>query len=128
MMLLPDTHTVIWLLESPGRIPAKTLAKLSNPSERVLLSAIVTWEIGIKVRLGKLKLRVKISEMARVCLEDYGFEPLPVSIAHTLLLDKLPDIHRDPFDRLLIAQALSEKLRIVTGDENIAQYAVSTIW
>jgi PIN domain nuclease of toxin-antitoxin system len=127
-MLLPDTHTIIWLVASPEKIPAKTLALLSDPSQTVFFSPIVSWEIGIKARLGKLKLKVTINEIVRLCLQQYRFETLPISVDHTLVAEKLPEIHKDPFDRLLIAQAASEKLRLVTDDEIIRKYRVSILW
>lgn len=127
-MLLPDTHTIIWLVEAPEKVPQKALNLLSDPAQRVFFSPIVTWELGIKASLGKLKLKVRVDEIANLCLDQYGFEPLPISVAHTLAVAKLPEIHKDPFDRLLVAQATSEKLRIVTDDEMIKKYRVSVVW
>lgn len=127
-MLLPDTHTIIWLVEAPEKVPRKALNLLSDPAQRVFFSPIVTWELGIKASLGKLKLKVRVDEIANLCLDQYGFEPLPISVAHTLAVAKLPEIHKDPFDRLLVAQATSEKLRIVTDDEMIKKYRVPVVW
>lgn len=128
MKYLPDTHAVIWLLESPEKIPARTLAALSDSSNQVFLSPVVTWEIGIKAKLGKLKLKVAIAELARFCIEEYRFEEMPITVAHTTAVARLANLHKDPFDRLLVAQAMTEKLRIVTDDTMIRSYKVATVW
>lgn len=127
-MLLPDTHTILWLLESPEKIPNKSLSQLQDPEVIRYLSPIIVWEIATKISLRKLKVKRKLADMIAICLAELRFVPLPITHAHSLMIEALPLVHGDPFDRMLIAQAKTENLKIVTKDENIEQYPVKTLW
>lgn len=123
--LLLDTHALIWALSAPRRLPSRISTLLRDPDNDVYVSAAGTWEIAIKAALGKIDAEVsKIVAGAR----DADFDELPVIVAHTVRLRDLPALHRDPFDRLLVAQALVERLTIVTHDPVIGRYAAPVLW
>jgi PIN domain nuclease of toxin-antitoxin system len=121
--LLLDTHVLLWALGDPDEIEPTARSAIVAPENRVLVSAASTWEIAIKGALGKLKVPADLPQQ----LEAEGFEPLPITIEHTLKAGALPRHHADPFDRMLVAQAELEDLTIVTRDERIARYAVPTL-
>ena len=120
-----DTHALLWALAQPRRLPGRATAVLRDPGNSVHLSAASTWEIAIKAALGKIK--ADLGAITRAAHEA-GFDELPISIAHTVRLPALPSHHRDPFDRLLVAQALEEGLTIVTHDPAFAAYPAPTLW
>ena len=119
MRLLLDTHIYIWAVMGNRRLSANA-RKMILDADDVYVSAASIWEAAIKARLGKLDADPDLlaSEIA-----PSGFIELPVRAAHAAMVRKLPDIHRDPFDRLLIAQALVEPLRLLTSDESLAAYS-----
>jgi PIN domain nuclease of toxin-antitoxin system len=120
--LLLDTHVLLWWLnEEP--ITTEAQQAIASPKNAVCVSAASAWEMGIKVGLGKLQVPERLS--ARLGSER--FTPLPVTIDHGLRVGELPMLHRDPFDRLLVAQAQLEGLTIVTRDPRIARYDVETL-
>jgi PIN domain nuclease of toxin-antitoxin system len=125
MRLLLDTHVLLWALTTPTKLPARIAAEIVDPRNAVFVSPVSTWEVAIKTSLGKLDASVRhvLSAIART-----GFEELPVRFAHTLAVSKLPRKHNDPFDRLLIAQALDESLTIVTADRAFRGYPVQLLW
>jgi PIN domain nuclease of toxin-antitoxin system len=117
--LLLDTHVFLWLLSDDPRLRMKARATIAQ-AERVYVSAVTVWEIVIKVRLGKLNADIDkaIAEIAA-----NGFEELPVYARHARLVAQLPTIHGDPFDRLLVAQAQAETMRLLTADPRLAAYS-----
>jgi PIN domain nuclease of toxin-antitoxin system len=123
--LLLDTHTLIWFLIAPGRIPGRLAATLEEPSHTAFVSAASVWEATIKAGLGKLSL--PLDRLVDIIAEA-GFDTLPVTIVHGLGVRDLPPLHRDPFDRLLIAQARHEGLTLVTCNAMIQRYPVATLW
>jgi len=123
--LLIDTHALLWALASPGRLPARVRDALRAPSNTVYVSAASVWEIAIKAALGKVT--ADIDELTSAAT-DVGFEGLSVTIAHAQRVRRLPDHHRDPFDRMLIAQAAEEGLTVVTRDREFVQYRVQVMW
>ncbi len=125
MRLLLDTHALLWALATPARLPARTASAIRDPANAVFVSAASTWEIAIKVALGKLS--ADLDEIVRTSIE-VGFEELPVTLAHARRLRELPARHRDPFDRMLVAQALEEGLTVVTRDVVLRDYGVPTHW
>lgn len=123
MRLLVDTHVVLWALTTPERLSAPARAALVAPRNTLYLSAASAWEMEIKRATGKLRTPASFDdELARLRLEE-----LPVRLAHTRELRRLPDHHKDPFDRLLVAQARSESLVLVTADPAIRRYPVRTL-
>ena len=128
MNLLRDTHTFVWWDSDPGRVPARVLGICQDRANRVLLSVASVWEMEIKLQLGKLKLRLPLAGIIESQRELNGIEILPVALAHVLELENLPAHHKDPFDRLLIAQARIEGVAMVSGDRLISQYPVEVLW
>lgn len=122
-----DTHTFIWWDGEPSRLSPRVLALLQDPASTVLLSVVSIWEILIKSQLGKLSLRIPLSEIIAQQVEN-GVEILPVTLAHTLDLEELPPAHKDPFDRLLIAQARIEDAALLSVDQVFARYPVQILW
>ena len=126
MRLLLDTAVLIYAMESPERISKRASVALRNSGNILELSAISLSEIAIKTSLGKLSFSAAIIEKA---LEELDIRVLPYTVQHSLHLFNLPLRHRDPFDRLIIAQALSEQIPVVTPDEKFSLYAgVNIIW
>ena len=121
MKLLLDTHALLWW--DNDKLPAPVVRRIQR-AEEVFVSAASAWEISIKLALGKLTGRGTVAAL----LTDYGFVELPISIAHAALVERLPTHHRDPFDRLLVAQALAEDLVLVSADEALARYGAPVVW
>jgi PIN domain nuclease of toxin-antitoxin system len=120
--LLLDTHALLWWLADEG-LTAGAREAIADPANLVAVSAASAWEISIKKALGKLTAPDDLEEQVRAG----GLTPLPISIAHGLAAGQLPRHHEDPFDRMLIAQALAEQLTIVTRDERFADYGVALL-
>lgn len=120
MRLLLDSHVIVWWAAFPERLRQDTRDAIRSPDNGVLLSAASVWELGLK--LARKKLTLPDDYAARLLAA--GFEELPVTIAHADRAMKLPPLHGDPFDRLLIGQALEEGLVLVTSDRAIAGYDV----
>jgi len=122
MRFLLDTHVLLWALAEPGRIPAIAREWLESPEHEVLFSAASIWEIAIKVRIGRLKLSLSVAEVAAAAART-RFEELPVRASHAAATATLPMHHSDPFDRLLLAQALHEPARLLTVDRGLRRYS-----
>jgi PIN domain nuclease of toxin-antitoxin system len=120
--LLLDSNIVVWLDQKPERLPGVALRRLES-AQLVYLSAVTAWELNIKQSLGALTLDRPVSDLLRT----HGMIELPVTIQHGEAVRNLPHHHRDPFDRLLVAQALVEGLILVTSDEKLAQYGVPVL-
>jgi len=118
MQILLDTHLYIWWLKDDHQLSKQARTKITN-ADVVYVSSVSIWEAAIKIQLGKLD--AKIHELVEA-IEQEGFVELPLHAKQTALITKLPDIHRDPFDRMLIAQAMSEPLRFLTSDALLKKY------
>lgn len=121
--LLLDTHAFLWWLSDDPSLGADARQMMGEPRNQVLVSAASIWEISIKQAKGMLE----APEDLEALVEDEGFTKLPISLFHGQQAGKLPDIHRDPFDRMLIAQAQAEGLELVTADGIIPQYGVRVV-
>ena len=121
MSLLLDTHVLLWW-SGERALSAEALNEIANPDNIVYVSAASIWEISIKRARGKLQVDDAIFEV-----RDDGFEPLPITHADARMAGSLPDHHRDPFDRMLIAQALARDLRLVTRDSRMELYEASIL-
>ena len=121
LSLLLDTHALLWWLTAPDRLNKQTHEAISDPSNEVFVSAVSGWEIALKSNLGKLE----VPENVYTIVDEQGFEHLSVTFFHGVEAGSLPLFHRDPFDRLLVAQARSEGLVLVTRDARIRHYSVS---
>ncbi|MDR3544234.1 MAG: type II toxin-antitoxin system VapC family toxin [Candidatus Limnocylindrales bacterium] len=129
MRVLLDTHAFLWWTSEDGRrLSDRARALLIDPSTDALVSVASAWEIAIKAATGRLEIDGEPEAWVPERITRYGFSPLPVELAHALRAGRLPLIHRDPFDRLLVAQAQVEGIPIVTSDPSIARYAVEVIW
>ncbi len=127
-MILLDTHVWLWLNGAAERLSSEVLDLVSSPAANVYLSAASAWEIGIKVSTGKLTLPAAPTDYIPLRMADNGVKPLPIRHRHALQAAALPLFHKDPFDRLLIAQAQLEKLKLVTVDRRFADYDVEILW
>jgi PIN domain nuclease of toxin-antitoxin system len=127
MDLLLDTHAIIWFLNGNASLSLKAKAAIEDFNNTKTVSIASIWEIGIKISLDKFRFSKGFKHFVEM-IDANGFEILPISIDHALLVSALEFIHRDPFDRLLIAQSQKENLIIVTRDENIKKYSVQTLW
>ena len=123
MKLLLDTHVLLWCLSRPSALRADTRAKLEDPDNLVLVSTVSAWEMEIKRALGKLRAPPDLDEQLRL----RRFTELPVYLRHVRTLRDLPPLHRDPFDRMLVAQALADDLTLVTHDKRVQRYPVACI-
>ena len=128
MKLLLDSHAFIWWDNDLGRLSPRVLEMCQDPANMLLLSVASVWEMQIKVQLGKLRLPVGLGEMVMNQTSANHFEVLPIGLAHVLLLDSLPLHHKDPFDRLLIAQANVEGAVLLSNDAIFAHYPVNVQW
>jgi PIN domain nuclease of toxin-antitoxin system len=124
MTLLLDTHAFLWFCQGDPGLSATAKTLIEDPTNRKLLSMASCWEIAIKAGLGKLKLGEPSGTYLPTALSRTGFELLPISLAHATSVESLPFHHRDPFDRLLIAQARVEAMPIVSADGVIDAYSV----
>jgi PIN domain nuclease of toxin-antitoxin system len=124
---LVDTHVWLWMQSSPDRLREETRAIVQDVRNSVLFSAASAWEIAIKYRLGKLPLPEPPASYVPDRMRRSGTSPLPVDHAHTLRTAELPDHHRDPFDRVLIAQAQLLDLAIITTDNQLYAYDVAVV-
>lgn len=122
--LLLDTHTALWWVSDDGRLSHPARRALADEDNEVLLSAVVVWEIAIKRGLGRIDAPRTLPER----LLAGGATAVPVLLDHAAAVEELPEHHRDPFDRLLVAQAGIERASIVTGDPLIAAYGVPVVW
>jgi PIN domain nuclease of toxin-antitoxin system len=123
MKLLLDTHVLIWALSTPERIKPKVQDLLTNVDNIVLVSVASLWELQIKKSLNKISLPNDFIPQ----LQENGFDLLDINYKHIVILSELPLIHRDPFDRMLIAQTIYEDLSLITSDSEIIKYDVQII-
>jgi PIN domain nuclease of toxin-antitoxin system len=128
MKLIFDTHAFIWWDSAPANLPAAVLAHCQDPANKLLFSVVSAWEMQIKSHLGKLKLNLALGDIIESQRQTNHIEILPISLEHVLALEALPDHHKDPFDRLLVAQALVEDAALISNDPIIQQYPAKLIW
>ncbi|PZO15353.1 MAG: PIN domain nuclease [Leptolyngbya foveolarum] len=128
MKLLLDTHTFIWWDSAPDKLSETALTLIYEADNTVMLSVVSVWEIQIKSQIGKLALTSPLADIVRTQQSINGIEVLPIALNHVMTLDQLPLHHKDPFDRMLIAQAISEKAMLISRDAALARYSVSVRW
>ncbi len=121
MKLLLDTQLLLWAAGQPERLSARARKLVEDPRNELLFSAVSLWEVAIKRTLGREDLRVE-PRLLRRGLLDNGYVELPVTSEHAVSIDGLPPLHKDPFDRLLLAQALVEGITLLTADAQVARY------
>jgi len=125
---LLDTHVFLWWTLDAPRLPKRVRRFVQDPANALVFSVASAWELAIKAQLRKLTLPDRVEQFIQEQLDLNAILPLPVQLEHALQVAELPAHHRDPFDRLLIAQSLVERLPMITGDPFIARYQVETIW
>jgi PIN domain nuclease of toxin-antitoxin system len=128
--LLLDTHAFLWWITDDPRLSEEARRRIADPQDEVLLSAVSAWELAIKAGLGRLALPTgaDLEDVVRRQVEVNRLEVLPVQLSHALRVGRLPPHHRDPFDRLLVAQALVEGVPLVSADPALAPYPVEILW
>jgi PIN domain nuclease of toxin-antitoxin system len=127
MKVLLDTHVLVWWLEDAERLSKQAAKIIGNPENHILISAVVGWELAIKVSTGKIKPRSILDRLDRV-LEQESFSELPIALDTAVRAGLLPLHHRDPFDRVLVAQAQSLDMPIVSADAVLDLYNVRRLW
>ena len=128
MRILLDTVTFLWLVAEPDALSPRARAAIVDPGNEVFLSSVSTWEIAVKTALGRLALPEPVDRFVPTERERHGVDSLPLDEDSVLHLSRLPALHRDPFDRLLICQAIAHGLVVVTPDQDIRQYPLRTLW
>lgn len=128
MRLLVDSHAFLWWLNGRDRLGAAARRAMADPGNELLVSAATIWEVTTKYRIGKLPDVEPIVDRLEAVLAAEGFGTLPISAAHAHRAGLLPGSHRDPFDRMLIAQALTENLAMVTNEVLFEQFGVRRVW
>jgi PIN domain nuclease of toxin-antitoxin system len=126
--LLLDSHTLLWAVDDPTHLSAAAAAALQDPANDLLLSAATIWEMAIKVGLGKLSLTVPFRQWMTRAIADLGLTIVPITVEYADVQAGLPDHHRDPFDRLIIAQALKDGVAVVGDDRAFDAYGVTRVW
>lgn len=128
MKLLLDSHTLIWAADDPAQLTAAAQGLLQDPAHDRMLSAATLWEVAIKFSLGKLPLSLPYRQWMDRAIADLGLVVLPITLDHTDRQTGLPWHHRDPFDRLLVAQAQVEGVPIVSADAVLDAYGIARLW
>jgi len=126
--IILDTHTFIWWVDDDQRLSAKAKKVIENMDNQCFLSLASSWEMAIKSSLGKLKLTIPVKEYIPQHLAANDFKQLDITLRHVARVEALPWHHRDPFDRLLVAQAVEEKMMIVSAEASFDSYKVKRIW
>lgn len=128
MKLLLDTHALLWWVTDAAALSRRARAAIAAPDNECLVSAASAWELAIKVSLGRLEVEGALSRFLSEQLAVNRFRALPVELAHAVRVASLPFHHRDPFDRLLVAQALEEGAAVVSADKVLSRYGCRRIW
>jgi PIN domain nuclease of toxin-antitoxin system len=127
MELLLDTHALIWFINGDVKLPENSIKLIKNINNRCFVSIASLWEIAIKTTINKLEILGGFNNLSKL-LKQNDFEIIPISFEHLQKLVQLDFHHRDPFDRIIIAQGIVENLTIVTKDEIFSNYIVNTVW
>ena len=128
MQILLDTHALLWWLDGDARLSKRARAAIGDVRTTCLVSAASAWEITTKARLGKLPGALEVAADISGCLRSQQFTPLDITIDHAQRAGSLPGAHRDPFDRMLIAQSQAENVPVVSNDEVFDKFGVIRIW
>lgn len=128
MRLLLDTHAFLWFVTNDSNLSEAALEFVAEPTNEVLVSPASCWEIAIKVSLGKYLLTAPFEEFFREGIEENDMAVLPIDIRHAAVLSSLPMHHKDPFDRMMVSQAIAEQIPIVSRDASLDAYGVRRLW
>jgi len=127
MNLLLDTHAFIWFINGDNQLPKKVIKLIEDSNNQCYLSIASIWEIAIKVSLGRLVLKSEFNHIQQLLIKN-DFEILPIQFDHLISIQKLEFFHRDPFDRLIISQAIAEDFVIISKDKEFELYPVKVVW
>jgi PIN domain nuclease of toxin-antitoxin system len=125
---LLDSHAVLWATLDDERLPDSVRDLIADRTNHIAISVASTWELTMKALIGRLRLPEPPETYFEGLVRDFGYELLPIHQRHVAALPELPAIHADPFDRMLVAQALVEDIDLVTGDSYLGRYPIRTIW
>lgn len=128
MRLLLDTHVFIWFVLNPSQLSSEALEAIQNAENQIFLSLASAWEMSIKSGIGKLQLTQPIEPFFQDQARQNRFNILPITLKHIAGVERLPQHHRDPFDRLLIAQSISEGIRLISADHAFSLYPTNPLW
>ena len=128
MRLLLDTHALVWALGEPDRLSPRARATIADQATVVFVSLTSAWELAILQSLGRVRLKVPLATLFTDGLAALRFQLLPIRLPYVVGVSALPQHHRDPFDRLLVATALAEKLTVVSSDHAFKRYGVAVLW
>lgn len=128
MNLLLDSHTFVWWRDELHKLSSKAFTEISNSNNDIFLSVATVWELQIKIALNKFTIKGGLENAVKDEQQNNSFQILPVNLSHALYLENLPLHHKDPFDRLLISQAIVENMTVVSADANFAKYQVNLLW
>lgn len=128
MKLLLDSHALIWAVEAPNRLSLQAQTCLLDRTHDLVVSTATVWELSIKVGLGKLSLSRPFDHWIEEAITGLGASQLPITIRHAATQSRLPWHHRDPFDRMLVAQAMAEGIEIASADEVLDSYGIARLW
>lgn len=128
MKILLDTHTLLWFIAGSANLSAAARSAVEDATNEKFVSIVSIWETAIKISIGKMSLSAPFDVLFPHQLKINGFELLPIKIEHTSVVTNLPFHHRDPFDRLLIAQAVEEKMTLVSVDKIFDDYGINRLW
>jgi PIN domain nuclease of toxin-antitoxin system len=128
MRILLDTHAIVWWATGDARLSRKARVAISNPDTEVFISIASAWEIQIKATLQKLELKESVDALYRALIIDHGFRMIGIELSDIDELSNLPPHHRDPFDRMLVAQALRGDFTLVTKDSVVSSYGARALW
>ena len=128
MKYLLDTHAFLWFVLDDQRISAKAKLIIEDSKNKIYFSAASAWEIAIKTELARLKIKGDLDSFIIEQLSTNSFVPLSITISHCLYTKRLPQVHKDPFDRILIAQSKLENLQLISKDKKIREYNITTVW
>ena len=128
MRLLVDTHAFLWFVTNDKQLSAAALALIADPTNEINISPASYWEIAIKVSLNKYSLAGPFEQFFKQGIEGNGFSVLPIEVRHAAVLASLPMHHKDPFDRMIVSQAIAEQISVVSADAAINLYGVPRLW
>jgi PIN domain nuclease of toxin-antitoxin system len=128
MRLLLDAHALIWAVDDPSRLSSNATAAIQDPANELLLGTGTIWEIGIKVGLNKLRLTSPFKDWINQAIAALKLSVLPIGLEHVDVQVGLPRHHGDPFDRILVAQALAEALEVISADPALKPYGIALVW
>ena len=128
MKYLLDTHAFLWFVSEDNRLSSKAQSIIKNSRNDIYFSAVSAWEMSIKIRLGRLSIEEELEPFIIKQLSENNFSTLSITIFHSIYTSKLPEIHKDPFDRMIIAQSKVENMSLISKDKNIKKYKVPVVW